>query len=303
MKYKFIPLESVMTRVLSVVPKERVNMVNAYGWAGDALKQIMVFDALPTAVCVAKVENYKAKVPTEATQIIQMMHRLEWSDRQDEAMRMQKWNLTDDTLIADAHDDLHKMEPSDDYEAEVIINSMTKEPMGTYIVSDYWRFVPNFKKSGWQPILRHNGNFMPGECVPNIANCKATYKMTNNNKVIQTSFEKGWLLVSFKKMPKCDGQLQIPDYDSFVPQALEEYIYMRLAQVDTYKNKQGSYGRYTDAKRMWSHAMAKAKAHLLSWDSEDYQNWHRFMVRLTPHNHSYNTGWNNSNDSEHFELR
>src|SRR5690606_10808430 len=73
-KYRYIPMSAVIARVMELVPEERITEKTLYKWVADGVKLVYVSETMQPAVCFARVENYKAKLPSTWRKFLQVLY-------------------------------------------------------------------------------------------------------------------------------------------------------------------------------------------------------------------------------------
>jgi len=309
MKFNYIPLQSVIARVYQSVPKERLNPKTLYMWASDAIKNVMVFETLTDSVCFAKVDNFKAKLPREWKLLNQIFYN-ECAVNQDTDLKVHLVgiNLIPDSTIKEEgkHLTVDLETPSED----IITIPVLGEPDGTYIQGTDLVFKRSSRylqeRKGWKPLIESNSNFhdaincgidITGECCG-----KHTYSYKKGCNYITVTFQKGWVAISYKHYAKCDEGFNIPDYESFVPQAIENYLMWKVFEKEAILGVEGSREREMLYKREYGLLMAKAKSEQKMMDIDELENLKNAMVRLTPHNYPYDSGMGNLSDVDNVKF-
>jgi hypothetical protein len=308
MKFNYIPLADVLARVYTVFPQERTTVKKLYEWASDAVRNVMVFETLADGTCFARVENHKAILPKNWKILKQILFN-DCSVNEDTNLEV---HLVGINLIegSSAYVEGNQLlidpnEPSDD----VVTIPVMGSPDGTYIegtkltFNKSERYLQNHK--GWKPLRESTSNFHQAiNCGVDLsAECgKETYSYDKGCNSITTSFQKGWVCISFKYYPECNETFMIPDRESYVPQAIEKYILWKLFEREANIGVQNAERREAKYQREWGLESNKAKSEQKMMDIDELENLKNAMMRLTQHNYSYDSGFGNASDVDNVKF-
>lgn len=315
-KFKYIPLKSVIARVIELVGEERVNEKTLYKWASDGMKLVYVADTLKDMVCFAEVINYKAKLPEAWVNLVQILYSDCSVDKQNPLeIYLSTMNLVPETLAETNEAFTTNISSTTEEQAEIphgLYQSnqpLLGQPQGTYIRNHHYEYIqrPLQKTNGrWLPLRQSTSRFhksilcgvdLSSEC------CKHTFSYDESCNALVVSFQTGWVCISYQGYPKCDDGFLIPDIESKVPQALEAYLMMKVFEKEFIKGVEGSQSLFKEYQRQFEIIAAAAKGNQKMFDADQFENFKNTFVRLTQHNNTYESGFGNAADLERLKLR
>lgn len=315
-KFNYIPLASVIARVIELVSLERTNEKTLYKWASDGVKLVYASDTLKSSVCFAEVTNYKAKLPSTWKRLVQILYNEDSVGALNPLeIFLVGTNLVPDTIAETNPYYTTTVTPTDE-ELPVATtdifasnNPLIGQPVGTYIYQHDQLFVYNRPLQslgqGWNILPESTSRFHQAiNCGIDLTQeCgKHTYSYDKGCNSITTSFETGWVCIAFLEYPKCDEGFQIPDFESKVPQALEAYLLMKVFEKENIKGVEGSGSMYKEYQKQWEILCAAAKGNQKMLDADQLENIKNMLVRLAPHHNTYQSGFGNSSDMDNMRY-
>lgn len=316
-KYNYIPLASVIARVIELVSLERVSEKALYKWASDGIKTVYATDSLKSSVCFSEVTNYKAKLPSTWKSLVQLLY----CDSSETVLNPLEIPLVGINLIPDtlAESNAYYTESITPTEEVLPVattdifasnNPIIGQPVGTYIYQHDQLFVYNrpLQQLGehWRILRESTSRFHNAiNCGIDLTNeCSShTYSYDKGCNSITVSFESGWVCIAFLEYPKCDEGFQIPDFESKVPQALEAYLLMKVFEKENIKGVAGSMGIYKEYQKQWELLCASAKGGQKMLDADQLENMKNMLVRLAPHHNTYQSGFGNSSHIDNMRYK
>lgn len=245
---QLIPLESVVLRVLELLPQDAVSEERLEEWAYEAYESIAPHDVYETNVCFVTVNNNMAPIPKGAFRIDMVLYSIPFNSNPDVPQP--------DASIYTAEDPEYKVQ---------------KEYLD--------RFIKPTHQSNWKPLRYTSNSFHSLYMCKNSPNhlilkhCNETFSINPRNKCFVTSFSKGYLAVAYAGLPTDDktGQFLIPDKES-IKKAIETYCLKRYWQYQLNMREEGASQLYQLYSQEYELLSAKATGELIMPDFIEYQN-------------------------------
>ena len=268
-----VPLESVIFRVLELLPQDAVSEERLEEWAYQAYEEIAAHDLYEQNVCFATVNNHRASIPKGAFRIDMVLYKAP-------------------TMV------------SEPYLEAPIYTSKEPDHLVTQEILD--TFVKKEHQMSWRP-LQYSSNAFHNTVLCNMSpnlhvSCKDTFTINPRANCIVTSFEIGHLAIAYAGIPQDPdtGKWYIPDKEE-VKRAIESYMFKRYWQWQMNMKEEGAANMYQLYSNEWELLAAKAKGELMMPDFIEYQtlrNVNKFIKEDSP----FSTALGALNNSEYMNF-
>jgi hypothetical protein len=285
---KYVPLESVITRVLEVLPKSTVNEGVLLEWSYEAYESIVTHSAYEKHVELVQVINHKASVPNGLFSLDMVMFTENLPQTTSSSINSTVEETT--TVTTEV------LNSSDTTSTVKTVTVSTKTPLnkpdnknvikgdsdGNLLIQDLdiynmkniksWRPLPMSSNSYHNAILISAANSIVSDKQRKqlYAGCKHSFVI--NKGCFVTTFQSGILAVAYNGIPKDEnGNYTIPDLE-YVKSAIEAYCLMKYWQKRYNMMQDGAHQRYVMYKQEWQLLAVKASGELEMPDFMEYQN-------------------------------
>lgn len=253
---KLIRLESVLADVYRLIdPNMGISEDDILESAASAMSHLYNYKIYEKAMCVRRVCNYKAALPTDFQSIESVMYTLTKPDDIEVKTKDQSVcvtctaTATDDCISADASTIVTYTASNcnDDGEFEV-----TKKELFELLQCNCWN------NWGYLMIGDHPATLAKiCDSSPNLG-CVCHHSFSLKGGMINTSFEEGYIAITYRRPPKDnEGKLLIPNLANTI-EAIKAYVFMEIYQKKMHMSHQGAEGRYERYKLEWGYKFAEA---------------------------------------------
>ena len=268
MRHRYIPIESVIAKVKRDYDIQEPEYV-MLEWAGEALDHVAMPKSLENVVCIVEIRDSRGLLPKDMVYLLQVVRYLK---------PVKSNNICD--LISDAQTVVEDTPTA-------VYNPCCEQQQEEHydIRSCLYEFVmsgctlPKRGNSFIAPVRKTTNNFFETHRCDGTQPCEYEYKLGNG--VIYTSFDTGYILISYLRFYRdSDSVLLIPD-DVSVKEAIVRYIIFKHAEKALYR-----YDKYTDyrvaaskvqkAQMDWHWYARQAKNKLMALELDDYQNLYEY---------------------------
>lgn len=243
-----VPLEAVILKVLSVLPKDSISEEQLEEWAYESLESICSQEVYDMNVSYERVHNHKARIPKGATRINMILYETLENENNLEQFTQLNSNVR---VVSNAP----QYRP-------------TEELLHQLVNADY--------RHKWRPLSICTNVFYKSVLHPNSPNiyshCKHCFNIDAKTGCIITSFDTGRLAISYSSLPKDDtGKYLMPDNQEII-KAIETYCLKRYFQYKMNMNEDGADSRYRLYSSEYELLAPKATGIMMMPDYIEYQN-------------------------------
>ena len=206
----FISIKYALPDIFSTLEETYISVDNALEWASKAMAQMDIYEFHEPRLAFREIKGYQTFLPCGLLQLNQILYRSDFKK---------------DTVFSVS-----------DSSAQVYKDFAEKNQLENV-----------YMHRGWLPMRASTNNFMLSVLCPNspnlITNCQHEYTILPNGKVV-TSFQEGWILISYMSAVKDDsGNFMIPD-DQELIEALRLYIMSRIWERRWNMKEEGAKERF-----------------------------------------------------------
>lgn len=265
-----IPLSAALADIYSIVDGNTVSEIDFLEWASQGFRKFKCKQLYEQTTAFIKVVNHMAKLPTGVKIIEQIFYK-------------------SDFLEADVDNILTYSSDSPDF-------IITKE-YTAFLQSSYYN-------EHWLPLRLTSSSFHNQVVIqdsPNYrARCEEEYSINKNNCVI-TSFDNGYLAVSYLRFPMQDGEFLIPD-DVDILVALKNYVLMRMWEKRMNFKEEGAERMFDKYLRLWEITKAATVGNIMLFSIDELENYKQQALRLGSHTNTYYQGFGNLSQGENINF-
>jgi hypothetical protein len=261
-----IPLSAALADVYSLIDEGSVSEINILEWASHAFRKLKVKQLYESTTKFIKVTNHVAKLPTGIKYIEQIFYKADIVEA----------DVTQISVYTSSTPDF-----------EITENNIN------FLNSPYYT-------TNWNPLRLASSVFHNQIVIkdsPNYrARCEEEYSINKNNCVI-TSFDSGYIAVSYMRFPMADGEFLIPD-DIKILDAIKNYVLMKIWEKRYNFKEDGAEGRYQNYRRMWEITRASTIGSIMLFSIDEYENYKQQTLRIGSHTNTYYQGFGNLAEGE-----
>jgi len=282
---KWTNIKSVLFELERIIPKE---FYNENRLIEDCMKAVDKIGAVVTyeqKVKFIKVENYKAYIPLDCLQIIQIAYKNNF-----------ELSNTDIISLAETSHDCvgcgEEVVSTNTFD----INNITSS---TLINSSYYH-------QNWTALRLSTNSFAMSvhcdNCV-NIGNtCQYEYSVSPDG-TMTFNFQTGYICVAYYGYPvDCDGIPMIPDDEDY-KEALKDYCLMLSWELRWNMKEEGADSRYIKYQQLWGLMKAKAVASIRMSDEAEADNLMHISLKLIPNTRRFNNFFSTLNKPENLRMQ
>ena len=250
-----VPLESIVTRVLRVLPKDTVTQDELEEWAYEAYESIAPKEIYEIGVSYQSVYNNTSPIPQGAFRILMVLYK---------------------TLENGNNNCVSCGAPATQYEDDSKLDGSLYSSDGTTISQLPLDYIKPSQRNTWMP-LAYSENYFHNSLLaknsPNVyTHCEHSFSINARTKCIVTTFSEGYLAIAYTSIPKDDeGNWLIVDTET-VKKALETHCLKRYWQLRMNMREDGAIGMYKNYSNEYEMLAPKATAELMMPDFFEYQN-------------------------------
>lgn len=250
-----VSLESVVTRVLRVLPKDTVSQDELEEWAYEAYESIAPKEIYEIGVCYQSVYNNTSPIPAGAFKILMVLYKTMENGNNN----CSNCGTTEGTA-----------------ELQTVVDAPVYSSDSTTITSIPMEYITPSQRNTWKPLAYSENYFHNSLLCPNSPNvythCDHSFSINARTKCIVTSFNEGYLAIAYTSIPKDeDGNWLIVDKE-VVKKALETHCLKRYWQLRMNMREDGAIGMYKNYSSEYEFLAPKATAELMMPDFFEYQN-------------------------------
>lgn len=273
---KWTNIKSVLFELERFIPKD---IYNEQRLVEDCMRAVDLIGAVPTyqpAIRLLRVENYKACLPLDCLQIIQVAHKNSWTITEDELEQVREMLGFDN-------------DPTED-----------DSTLPLQVILDSRRY-----RNMWTPLKLSTNTFALSVhcdgCVNFNSNCPYEYTVTPDGSMT-FSFKDGYICVAYYAYPKdCNGNYLIPDIEDY-KEALKNYCIMTSWELRWNMKEEGASERYMKYQQLWGLFKAKATASLRMPDISNAENLKNIHTKLIPNTRRFNNFFSSMNEEENLDM-
>ena len=267
-----IPLSAALADVYSIVDGNTISEHDVLEWASHGFRKLKVKQLYESTTSFIKVVNHVAKLPIGVKMIEQIYYKEEFVD--DDISNIEVYTSNADTF------------------------SVTKSN------SDFMQ--SNYYTSSWSPLRLATSTFHNQVVLRDSPNyrcrCEHEYSINKNNCVV-TSFEEGYLAVSYLRFPMNDeGEFLIPD-DINILVAIKNYVLMKIWEKRYNFKEDGAEGRFQNYLRLWEITRAATIGKIMMFSVDEWENFKQQHLRIGSHTNTYYNGFGNLATQENIHFR
>lgn len=271
---KYVPLESVIRPIYSILSEHQLEYDTLLEWAYDAMEALEVRYTFQEAIEFVQVVNHKAQVPIGLKYIEQILYKINLSpDEQDVVFQILQQNQDGSDVTPTTTADEYYLSPA-------VQNDWAPLRLATSIWARevHCAVSPNLYARG-----EHEYTIDPTGCI-------------------LTSFEDGFLAIAYLSHPKNSlGQFLVPDERDY-RQAIENYLLYRFWLVRFNMKEEGAESRMIYFHQQWDIFAAKVSGDLMLFSLDGLQNFQEQLLRIGPNTNSYHTGYGNLGRTERIKF-
>ncbi len=273
---KWTNIKSVLFELERSIPKEFYNEGRLIEDCMKAVDKIGAIVTYQQAVKFIKVENYKACIPLDCLQIIQIAHK-------------NTFDITDNEIAQ--------------LEVEMGINN---DPAMSNSTLAYQALLASKSyKNNWTPLRLSTNSFALAvhcdNCVNIGNNCAYEYSVSPDG-TMTFNFKTGFICIAYYAYPvDCDNIPLIPDDEDY-KEALKDYCLMTSWELRWNMKEEGAEQRYMKYQQLWGLMKAKATASVRMPDVAGAENLKNVMNRLIPKSRRFNSFFSNLNSEENLKM-
>lgn len=251
---KFISIKTALIDVFDTVDENIISTNEILEWASKAMGQIGAYESHEQAIVIKAVENYQTWLPKGTLQVNQILYKL-------------NFEFT-----------------SEDMEHTRFVNDIYKKFHEQFYIRD-----PYYERY-WKPLRASTNSFVLSvlcDNSPNLqTNCEQEYTILPNGKIV-TSFEKGYIIISYMRAPiDDDGYFLIPNDDELV-EALRFYVLSRLWEKRWNRKEEGASEKFQYYTTKWGIYKTMLRGKLKLPTSDQMQNIIEYSQSLLPKSKRY----------------
>jgi hypothetical protein len=253
-----VPLESVVARVLRVLPKDSVTQDELEEWAYEAYESIAPKEIYEIGVCYQSVYNNTSPIPKGAFRILMVLYKTMESGNNN------CMNCGTNSASIEAINEEYKLD------GEMYVSDSTN------ISTIPLNYIRPSQRNTWMP-LAYSENYFHNSLLckdsPNIyTHCEHSFSINARTKCLVTTFDEGHLAIAYTSIPKDeDGNWLIVDVET-VKKAVETHCLKRYWQLRMNMREDGAIGMYKNYSSEYEFLAPKATAELMMPDFFEYQN-------------------------------
>jgi len=268
-----IPLTAALADIYSIIDGNTISETNVLEWASIGFRKIEVKQLLESTTAFIKVVNHTAKLPTGVKYIEQIFYKQDFIKNDIDNIQV---------YVSNAN--------------SFIVSKQNSEFMQSpYYVSNWKPLRLSTSSFHNQVVLKDSPNF---NCK---CGCEQEYSINKNNCVI-TSFESGYLAVSYLTFPMNDeGDFLIPDDDNVI-NAIKNYVIMRIWEKRMYYKEEGAERMFDKYLRLWEITRASTIGKMAMFSIDEYENFKQQNLRIGSNTNSYYTGFGNLAKQENIHF-
>lgn len=282
---KWTSVKSVLFELERRIPKD---IYSEPRLIEDCMRAVDFIGAVPTyqqKVKFMKVEDYKACLPNECLQIIQIAHKNDFCLSNTDILALAETAHACNSECVDCTDESVTFDIND-VVSQTIINS-----------NSFYR--------NWTALSLSTNSFALSvhcdNCVNLRSSCNYEYSVSPDG-ILTFNFQTGYICISYYAYPKdCDGTFLIPDVEDY-KQALVNYCMMNAWQFRWELKEEGSGERYKEYQMLWSLFKSKATASIRMPDLASAEAMKNISLKLIPNNRRFDTFFRNLGSSENLDM-
>ncbi len=249
---RLVPLESVILKVLELLPKDSISEEKIEEWAYESLESIAPQEVYDINVSFERVHNHKARIPKGTFKINMILYET-----------FEHGNNTD--FPVEQYTELSKNVKYTSVEPAYIVKQDELHQFINLTYRNSWRPLSICTNVFHKSILLHNS--------PNIySHCKHCFSIDIRSGCIITSFDMGRLAISYSSLPQDDnGKFLMPDNQEII-KAVETYCLKRYWQFRMNMHEDGAYNLYNLYTKEYELLAPKATGVMMMPDYIEYQN-------------------------------
>lgn len=273
---KWIDIKSVLFELERFIPKD---IYSEQRLINDCMRAVDMIGAVPTyeqKVKFIKVDNFKACIPNDCLQIIQIAHK-------------NNFTLDDEDL-----QDIKEMMGFDN--VPLLENSTL--PLQVWMSSRFYQMR-------WTPLRLSTSSFAMSVHVDNCKNigynCNYEYSVSPDGSMT-FNFKTGFICISYWAYPTdCNNNPLIPDVEDY-KEALKNYCLMTSWEYRWNLKEEGAEQRYLKYQQLWGLYKAKATASLRMPDVTQAQGMQNILSSLIPRNRRFYNFFNGLTNQENLNM-
>jgi hypothetical protein len=265
------PLSAALADIYSVIDGTTISEVNVLEWASVGFKKLKCKQLYEQTTAFIKVVNHMAKLPSGIKMIEQIFYKNDWVE-------------TDTTNIL----------------------TYTSDTPDFVVTENYIEFLQSpYYTDRWLPLRLTSSTFHNQVVMkdsPNYrARCEEEYSINKNNCVI-TSFDSGYLAVSYLRFPMEDGEFLIPD-DVGIIGAIKNYVLMRMWEKRMNFKEEGAERMFEKYLRLWEVTKAATIGNIMLFSIDEHENYKQQTLRIGSHTNTYYKGFGNLSQGENVNFK
>lgn len=281
---KVLPLESIIGRVLKMLPKDSISEDDLLEWAYEAYEEFAPHEVYQHEVEYKKVINNKANVPEGAYVLNMILYNIGMvsdSNNRTYPTSSTTKDIKTETEIIGGETTKTTISKLIVTENKLNLNIDKDKPVyesedGTIKKSQLYKYIKPNAVNTWAPLpvssnVFHNEILLgPGTASDIAYHCNHAFSVYNG--CIVTTFETGLLAIAYSGLPKDDqDRYIIPDKEP-VKKAIESYLFSQYWKQRWYLNTEGAERKHKSALAEYEILSTKATGELMMPDFVDYQN-------------------------------
>lgn len=269
-----IPLSAALADVYSIVDGNTISETDVLEWASQALRSLKAKQLYESTTSFIEVINHKAKLPIGVKIIEQIFY---------------KDNFTGD--------DIDSIEVYTSNANDFAVTKSNSDFMQSPYYQNHWKALRLATSTFHnQVVLKDSPNF---NCT---CGCEGEYSINKNNCVI-TSFESGYIAVSYLRFPMNDeGEFLIPD-DINILKSIKNYVLMKIWEKRYNFKEEGAAPRYQHYLRMWEITRASTIGSIMMFSIDEWENFKQQNLRIGSNTNTYYNGFGNLAKQENIHFR
>lgn len=305
-----VPLESVIGRVLEVLPKDSISEDKLEEWAYESYESLAPREVWEVHIEPLIVYNSRATLPSGIFKLEMVLYKSDAVDDSFDRFILTKNSTTEITTSTDlitGETTNTKIETTLTTNSNVTLKTDKSIPLyNSNSDNDYnitkdqlYRFNTSNSFNTWKPLPLSNNIFHKVHGMSNIPN--DVYKGCNHsfsihNGCMTTSFDRGYVVIAYVGIPKQDGKWMIPDYE-VIKKAIETYCLKKYWQWKMNMKEEGAYNLYKIYSSEYELLGPKATGQLMMPDLIQYQNL-RNMNKFIKEDSAFSTVMGALNNTE-----
>lgn len=286
---KWTNIKSVLFELERFIPKD---LYSEQRLVEDCMRAVDFIGSVPTyqvSYKFIKVENYKACLPIDCLQIIQVAYKNDFC-------------LTNSDILALANISHGCNDPECNecqYCSTSTYNFNINDIQSQTVISNNWLY------KSWTPLRLSTNSFSRAvhtdNCVNFTSNCVHEYNVNPDGSMV-FSFQSGYICVSYYCYPSdCDGVPLIPDIEDY-KEALKNYCLMNSWELRWNMKEEGAGERYMKYQQLWGLYKAKANASVRMPDVAEAENLKNIHTKFIPNTRRFNNFFATLNSEEHIDF-